>query len=58
MAWVSQGPINDRTKEQLGASDKGVIMFRYLLSQQIALVEDGSEPMDVSETQRPTSGSV
>ena len=47
MAWVSQGPINDRTKERLGASDKGVIMFRDLLSQQIALVEDGGEPMNV-----------
>ena len=47
MAWVSQGPIADRTKERLGASDKGVIMFRELLSQQIALVEDGGEPMNV-----------
>ena len=47
MAWVSQGPIVDRTKERLGASDKGVIMFRDLLSQQIVLVEDGGEPMNV-----------
>ena len=47
MAWIAQGPIVDRTKERLGASDKGVILFRELLRQQIDLVEDGGEPMNV-----------
>src|SRR3954469_6821270 len=28
MAWVTQGPIADRTRENLGSSDKGVAMYR------------------------------
>ena len=47
MVWVAQGPIVDRTKERLGESDKGILMFRDLLRQQIQIVEDGGEPMNV-----------
>jgi hypothetical protein len=28
MAWITQGPIADRTQEHLGASDKGVALYR------------------------------
>lgn len=28
VGWVGQGPIADRTKEHLGASDKGIVMVR------------------------------
>ncbi|HXQ34869.1 MAG TPA: hypothetical protein VN843_12720, partial [Anaerolineales bacterium] len=48
MAWVTQGPITDRTKENLGPSDKGIILYRELLAQQIGLVESGKCPMGVS----------
>ncbi|MBF6571078.1 MAG: Rieske 2Fe-2S domain-containing protein [Candidatus Binataceae bacterium] len=44
MAWESQGPIFDRSREHLGASDRGVVMFRRMLAEQIARVERGEEP--------------
>jgi 5,5'-dehydrodivanillate O-demethylase len=47
MAWVAQGPIVDRTKEKLGDSDKGIILWRELLRRQIEVVADGGEPMNV-----------
>jgi len=46
-AWVIQGPIMDRTTERLGVSDVGLIMYRRLLSEQAAIVEEGGEPMGV-----------
>ena len=31
MAWITQGPISERTTERLGTSDKGVILYRSVL---------------------------
>lgn len=45
MAWETQGRITDRTKEHLGASDRGVAMLRRMLTEQIDLVERGESPM-------------
>jgi 5,5'-dehydrodivanillate O-demethylase len=47
MAWETQGPITDRTQEHLGASDRGIVMFRRLLKEQIEIVQKGGEPMGV-----------
>jgi 5,5'-dehydrodivanillate O-demethylase oxygenase subunit len=47
MAWESQGPIADRTQENLGAADRGVAMYRRLLKEQIAAVQKGGEPLGV-----------
>jgi 5,5'-dehydrodivanillate O-demethylase len=47
MAWETQGPIMDRTRERLGAADQGLIAYRRLLKQQIELVQAGSAPMGV-----------
>jgi 5,5'-dehydrodivanillate O-demethylase len=47
MAWVSQGPITDRTKERLGDTDRGVILYRQLLFQQIKRIEEGEDPINV-----------
>jgi 5,5'-dehydrodivanillate O-demethylase len=47
MAWVTQGAVSDRTTERLGTSDKGVILFRNLLLEQIEKVERGEDPMGV-----------
>jgi 5,5'-dehydrodivanillate O-demethylase len=47
MAWVTQGDISDRTTERLGTSDKGVILYRNLLMEQIEKVERGEDPMGV-----------
>lgn len=47
MAWITQGPIADRSQEKLGESDKGIILYRRMLRQQLALVEASGEPMNV-----------
>jgi hypothetical protein len=46
MAWVTQGDITDRDKEKLGESDRGIILFRRMLKEQIAAVERGEDPMN------------
>jgi 5,5'-dehydrodivanillate O-demethylase oxygenase subunit len=47
MAWVSQGPIADRTKESLGSSDRGVTLLRRMLRRELAKIEDGHDPIGV-----------
>ncbi len=47
MAWASQGPIAQRNKEKLGESDKGLILFRRLIKQQLAKLERGEDPLNV-----------
>ncbi len=50
VAWFSQGKIQDRTTETLGRSDKGIILFRQMLEENIAIVEDGGDPMNTFRT--------
>jgi 5,5'-dehydrodivanillate O-demethylase len=45
-AWTSQGPITPRWTEHLGESDKGIILYRRLLREQMQIVEDGGDPMN------------
>ncbi len=45
MAWVSQGPIADRTRECLGASDQGISLYRRLLFEQLERVAAGEDPL-------------
>ena len=45
--WAGQGAIADRSKENLGASDRGVIAFRQMLRDQLARVEQGLDPLGV-----------
>jgi 5,5'-dehydrodivanillate O-demethylase len=47
MAWITQGPIAARDKEVLGESDVGIILFRKQLKRNIAVMEDGADPMNV-----------
>ena len=47
LAWVIQGKVMDRSLERLGESDKGVILYRQMLQEQMKVVEDGGEPMCV-----------
>lgn len=47
MAWETQGPILDRTRERLAGSDRGVVMYRDMLRREIKKVEQGSDPMNV-----------
>lgn len=45
MAWSTQGPVAPRTLENLAKSDRGVLLFRKLLSENIEKVERGEDPM-------------
>jgi len=45
LAWVAQGPIADRTQEHLVTSDKGILLYRKTLLEQIEKVERGEEPL-------------
>jgi 5,5'-dehydrodivanillate O-demethylase len=44
LAWVGQGVIADRTKETLGASDRGIVMLRRRLFEEIEKVQAGQDP--------------
>ncbi|MBM4264161.1 MAG: aromatic ring-hydroxylating dioxygenase subunit alpha [Deltaproteobacteria bacterium] len=48
MAWETQGPLADRSKEHLGEADRGIIMFRKLLREQIEAVQKGQTPVGVN----------
>ena len=46
LAWPAQGPITDRTVEKLAETDRGLIMFRKMLEEQIQVVADGGDPIN------------
>src|SRR5206468_3343407 len=48
MAWETQGPLADRAREHLGESDRGIIMFRKLLRDQIHAVQTGDDPIGIN----------
>jgi 5,5'-dehydrodivanillate O-demethylase len=47
MAWITQGTIADRTSENLGASDKGVAMYRRVLKRELKKIEEGQDPIGI-----------
>ncbi len=46
VAWPAQGAITDRSVEKLAETDRGLILFRRMLEEQIQVVEDGGDPMN------------
>lgn len=44
MAWETQGPIADRTRERLATSDQGVVLLRRLLFESIERAQHGLDP--------------
>ena len=44
-ACETQGPIQDRTREHLGTSDRGIIAYRRMLLDAIAAVQKGERPL-------------
>ncbi len=50
MAWITQGPIARRDLEKLGESDRGLILYRKMLSEQMGLVADGGDPINTFRT--------
>jgi phenylpropionate dioxygenase-like ring-hydroxylating dioxygenase large terminal subunit len=51
-ACESQGPIQDRTRENLGSSDKGIVLYRRLLLDAIRRSEAGEPTLMVIDEQR------
>ncbi|MBO0881257.1 MAG: Rieske 2Fe-2S domain-containing protein [Mycobacterium sp.] len=47
LAWPLQGEIVDRSQERLGESDRGIILLRRLLMEQIDVALSGRDPMNV-----------
>jgi 5,5'-dehydrodivanillate O-demethylase oxygenase subunit len=47
MAWETQGPVVDRSLENLGTTDRGVVLYRKLLREQIERLQNGEEPAGV-----------
>ena len=47
IGWIGQGEIADRTKEHLGASDRGIVMMRRRLLDDIDRIAKGQEPKAV-----------
>lgn len=47
MAWVTQGPIADRTGELLVETDRGIALYRRMLLEQLAVVAAGGDPLGV-----------
>jgi 5,5'-dehydrodivanillate O-demethylase oxygenase subunit len=45
MAWISQGAIADRSKENLASTDRGVAMYRRTLRRELKKIEQGQDPM-------------
>ena len=47
MALETQGPISNRTAEHLGGSDRGIILYRHMLKDNIEKVRRGLDPLAV-----------
>ncbi|RZJ24953.1 MAG: aromatic ring-hydroxylating dioxygenase subunit alpha [Haliea sp.] len=47
-AMVSQGPIAKHSEEHLATTDRGIVMLRRLLQQQLAALQHGRDPAGVS----------
>ena len=52
-ACESQGPIQDRTREHLGTTDKGIVLYRRLLMDAIKKNEAGQLEVDVAASGPP-----
>ena len=47
MVMVTQGPITDHSAENLATSDRGVVLYRRTLLEQVDRVERGEDPLGV-----------
>jgi hypothetical protein len=47
-AQVGQGPITMHSEEHFGQSDRGVLMVRRLIRQQLNAVAEGEDPVGMS----------
>ncbi|MDX1484428.1 MAG: aromatic ring-hydroxylating dioxygenase subunit alpha [Alphaproteobacteria bacterium] len=47
VAWITQGSITNRSVENLGRSDKGIVLYRRMLEDALQAVEKGEDPINV-----------
>jgi len=47
MAWETQGPIADRTRERLTSSDRGIVLLREVMMREMKKVQEGLDPMGI-----------
>ena len=47
MAWETQGPVADRTRERLATSDRGIVMLREMMFREMKKVRSGEDPIGV-----------
>jgi 5,5'-dehydrodivanillate O-demethylase len=47
MAWETQGPIADRSRERLATSDRGVVMLREMMKREMEKAQKGLDPKGV-----------
>jgi 5,5'-dehydrodivanillate O-demethylase oxygenase subunit len=47
MVMITQGPVTDHAQEHLGRSDRGVVLYRDTLLQQMERVAHGEDPLGV-----------
>jgi 5,5'-dehydrodivanillate O-demethylase len=47
MVWITQGPVTDHTRENLGESDRGVALLRRTLLEQLDRIAAGHDPQGV-----------
>jgi 5,5'-dehydrodivanillate O-demethylase len=47
MAWETQGPIADRTRERLTSSDRGIVLLREVMIREMKKVQEGLDPMGI-----------
>jgi Rieske oxygenase family protein len=47
MAWETQGPIADRTRERLATSDAGIVLLREVMFREMDRVAKGLDPKGI-----------
>lgn len=53
--WVTMGPIADRTRERLGASDLAIVEFRRRMVDAVRAFQNGEPPIGIGESAVPES---
>ncbi|MGD9944728.1 MAG: Rieske 2Fe-2S domain-containing protein, partial [Burkholderiaceae bacterium] len=53
MMWVTMGPISDRSKERLGASDIAVAQFRRIMIEAVKAFQAGAKPIGTEQARMP-----
>lgn len=58
MAWETQGPIADRTRERLTSSDRGIVLLRQVMLREIQRMQAGHDPKGVIREPRQNAAMI